>query len=417
MTEETTSGSPLSQAQAGKPQPAAKRIGVLMPAGKVLNHDQVVTYTYDDPEKSATQFSNIGDLFVYESSLRILSYENLMPLSLSEKDRDNPEYIERLNSLDYIFLRGSNYINTSGNWDSAIALLEKVKVPVVAFGIGVQTPDNATRYVNDSTERFLKLIAERSKSLAIRGELSATALESIGIKNARIIGCPTVFRHRKPTIQLRKVAAADLDSLGFTLRRKTYGNATLQRYLLRTLSELYRLSIFCAGELEEKAIVYAGRNLLKDSASAKKQAVQALIDEKWLYGPKDPLLGLYERSMNVYESVGDFERGIAEMAGVTGFRLHGNLLALANGVPALYMVYDTRTREFVKTLGIPSVETKSMDRFSFEQAWDSAKFDVFEKTYARRYKELLGFLEENNLPHRLESAAKPERPTSLNAAA
>lgn len=89
------------------------------------------------------------------------------------------------------------------------------------------------------------------------------------------------------------------------------------------------------------------------------------------------------------------------MSAVVRFRLHGNLLALANGIPALYFTYDTRTREFVKALGIPSVEAKKMDRFSLAAAWDSADFDLFERAYVRRYAELQRFLKENQIPHRL----------------
>ena len=89
------------------------------------------------------------------------------------------------------------------------------------------------------------------------------------------------------------------------------------------------------------------------------------------------------------------------MSAVTGFRLHGNLLALANGVPALYITYDSRTREFVDTLGIPFIELRLMDRYSLRESWESADFGRFERTYAQRFKELEKFLDENGMPHRL----------------
>jgi hypothetical protein len=70
-------------------------------------------------------------------------------------------------------------------------------------------------------------------------------------------------------------------------------------------------------------------------------------------------------------------------------------------VPALYVTYDTRTREFVDTLGIPFIEAKNMDRFSFHREWDKADFGKFERTYAERFEDLTAFLEENGMPHRL----------------
>ncbi|TDT93786.1 polysaccharide pyruvyl transferase [Azorhizobium sp. AG788] len=382
--------------------PRRARIGVLMPAGKVMDHDRVVTHTYGNPEKATSLFTNIGDCFVFESSLRILDYADVQPIYAGENTVPSDAYVEKLNQLDFLFLRGSNYINTNGKWDAITALLERTKVPVMAFGIGVQTPDNSEEYVNESTKRFLQLVADRSTSIAIRGTLSQKALKSIGIDKVRIIGCPTAFRHRKPTISINRIASGDISNLGFTLRRKTHGSQTLQRYMLRTLAEQYKTRIFCAGELEEKQIFYAERGMLKDSGDVQANAIETLINENWFYGPRDPLIDLYKAQLAVFEAVQDFEAGLKEMDGVTGFRLHGNLLALANGVPALYVTYDTRTREFVQTLGIPSIDIKQMDRFSFQKAWDKADFGTFEKAYALRFKELKAFLEENGMAHRLE---------------
>lgn len=384
------------------------RIGVISPAGKVVNHDQVLTYSNGNPDKSVRNFMNIGDAFVYDSSLKILDFAELVPIWVPEIESDLAAHIEQINSLDYVFLRGSNYINVNGKWDGITSVLAKTTVPIIAFGIGVQAPDNAEVFVNDSTKRFLQLIADRSTTVGIRGELSKKALGTIGIKNARIIGCPTVYRNRRPEIHLKRVEPDAIDRLGFTLRRNTHSRATLQRYLMRTLSVEHPTTLFCAGELEEKAIFYAARNLVSDPEAVMSTAIETLIDDNWFFGRNDPLIGLYVSSLAVHESVADFEAQMREMSAVTGFRLHGNLMALANGIPALYVTYDSRTREFVDTLGIPFVESRNMDRFSFRKAWEAADFDKFERTYAERFEDLLAFLKENGMPHRLQVEHRAE---------
>ena len=383
------------------------RIGVLMPAGRIEGNIGVVTHTYGVPEKAKTLFTNIGDCFVYDSSLRILDYSELFPIYVPADGNLSETQIEKINQLDYIFLRGSNYINANGQWDPITAVLEKTNVPVIAFGIGVQVPDNSENYVNESTKRFLQLIADRSSTVGVRGNLSKKALNSIGIKNVRIFGCPTAFRHCKPELKLPRIEASAINRLGFTLRRKTHGFQTLQRYMLRTLAERYDTEILCAGELEEKQIYYARTKQVENDDQVMKDAVQKLTAEKWLSGAKDPLLDLYKSSLSVFESVADFEKAEQSLDAVTGFRLHGNLLALANEVPALYVTYDTRTREFVKTLGIPYIDGRYMDKFSFEEAWDNADFDLFEKTYQQRFGELKKFLEENSMAHRLGRVPTP----------
>lgn len=401
---EARAASPARREQSAPPRGRLNRparIGVLSPAGKVVSHDEVLTHSHGDADRSIRQFTNIGDAFVYDSSLKILDFAELVPVYVPEGEADLAAHVEQIDSLDYVFLRGSNYINTNGKWDHITPVLEKTKVPIIAFGIGVQAPDTAEVFVNESTKRFLQLIADRSVTVGVRGQLSKKALATIGIRNVRIIGCPTAFRSRQPEIRLQRVDADGIERLGFTLRRKTHGRAMLQRYLMRSLSAEFPTTIFCAGELEEKAIYYAGRGLVSDPDATMTAAVNALVSEDWLFGQNDPLLGLYLSSLAVFESVGEFEAEIRTMSAVTGFRLHGNLLALATGVPALYVTYDSRTREFVETLGIPFVESRLMDRFSFRRAWEKADFDRFERTYAERFGDLVAFLDENNMPHRL----------------
>lgn len=383
------------------------RIGVLMPAGRVVENVGVVTHTFGYPEKATRLFTNIGDCFVYDSSLRILDYAELYPIYASANGDISEAQIEKINQLDYLFLRGSNYIHTNGQWDPIIRVLERTKVPVIAFGIGVQTPDNSEDYVNESTKRFLQIVSHRSATLGVRGNLSKKALNSIGIKNVRVFGCPTAFRHCKPKLSLPRIKANEIKRLGFTLRRKTHGFGTLQRYLMRTLAERYQTEFLCAGELEEKAIFYARCNQIANADEVMAKAVNQLIKERWLYGENDPILQLYKSSLAVFETVADFEEAEQHLDAVTGFRLHGNLLALANEVPALYITYDTRTREFVKTLGIPHVDGRYIDKFSFEEAWDQADFGHFEETYQMRFGELKTFLEENGMAHRLGATPTP----------
>jgi len=383
------------------------RIGVLMPAGRVVENVGVVTHNFGSPEKSTRHFSNIGDCFVYDSSLRILDYAELQPIYAPASGDLTPAQVENINQLDYIFLRGSNYIHTNGQWDPITRVLEQTKVPVIAFGIGVQTPDNSEEYVNESTKRFLQVVSHRSTTLGVRGHLSKKALNSIGIKNVRIFGCPTAFRHCKPKLTLPRLKSTDIKKLGFTLRRKTPRCVMFQRYLIRTLAERYQTELLCAGELEEKAIFYARCNQIANADEVMSKAVNQLITEGWLYGETDPLLQIYKSSLAVFETVADFEEAERHLDAVTGFRLHGNLLALANEVPALYITYDTRTREFVKTLGIPHVDGRYIDKFSFEEAWDQADFGHFEETYQMRFGELKAFLEENGMAHRLGTTPTP----------
>jgi hypothetical protein len=379
------------------------RVLVMKPAGKFTAGQGVASRHVGAPDESIKHFYNIGDLYVYDSSLRLLEHETVEPLDIANV---TDAQIERYNSeFDYCFLRGSNYINPNAQWARASEVLERLKIPVMAFGIGVQINSEDDLALNPETTRLLQQIAAKSATVAVRGELSVKVLNSIGIKNVRVIGCPTVFRHGRPKLTIRKKAWKDLKRVGFTLRRNTPNSTVFQRYLLHYLHGRFELSIICAGELEEKTIFYGSKGLLTDADAQLARGVAALIEKGWLYDDADPLLDVYRKDLFFAESVAEYDREVASLDAVLGYRLHGNLLSLANETPALYLTYDTRTREFVDTFKIPHFDVLKGEKFRFREFYDQADFAPFEKAYRRQLGELRKFLDENRMPHRLGAAA------------
>ena len=97
------------------------RVLVMIPSGEVYDHDCVRWYGYQDIQRNINGYHNIGDAFVYDSSLKLLNFEKLAVLpiaepSMAEIDRLREEY-------DYVFIRGSNYINATMNWRQAVAVI------------------------------------------------------------------------------------------------------------------------------------------------------------------------------------------------------------------------------------------------------------------------------------------------------
>lgn len=378
------------------------RVLVMKPAGELSPSRGVVSHHADSPEKSVKHFYNIGDLYVYDSSLRLIEHDAVEALDINTISDERIAYYNE--NFDYCFLRGSNYINPNAVWGKANEVIERLKIPVIAFGVGVQIKTENDLALNAETTRLLQQIAAKSTTIAVRGELSVKVLNSIGIRNVRVIGCPTVFRHRQPTLSISKPRFEDLRRVGFTLRRNTPNSTVFQRYLLHYLHQRFKLSIICAGEIEEKTIFYASQQRLGDADRRIAEAAASLVEKGWLYDAADPLLDVYRKDLFWAESVAEYDRRVEALDAVLGYRLHGNLLSLANGTPALYLTYDTRTREFVDTFKIPHFDVLKGERFQFQAFYEAADFAPFERAYRHQFGELRRFLEENNMPHRLGSA-------------
>src|SRR4029079_13585580 len=174
------------------------RILVLIPAGEVYDHDCVRWYRAHDVQRSIEHYHNIGDAFVYDSSLKLLDFDELSVVEIRNfTDKD----IERWNQYDFCFLRGSNYVHGAMEWGPTLAIIQPLRIPGIVFGIGAQAPSSGPLVLSDQTKDVLRAIADHCVALGVRGAYTAQVLWDIGVKNSRIIGCPTMFRHRNPDLR------------------------------------------------------------------------------------------------------------------------------------------------------------------------------------------------------------------------
>ena len=392
-----------------------KKILVISPSGEVYDHDCVRWYSDLGFDRLPGHYHNIGDAFVFDSSLKLLSYSHLAPLDIrSPTDAD----IERYNNeYDYAFLRGSNYLHRDMDWENAPSVLAKLKIPVIAFGIGAQAPSKGPLVLSQATRRMLALIAERSVSLGVRGAYTADVLWGLGIRNARIVACPTVFRNNDPGLRIDLPPLESIRDVAYTLRREvdvTYAQdlrhyLDMQRHTILDLAGRYNVDILAQGEVEEKAVLWG-------DPAQKSAALQRLRDVGWLRGTNDPLEALYSTNLFYSDSVAEFERKLCQKQLVLGYRLHGNLLGLANRIPSVYFTYDSRTAEFAETLQIPNFDVFSGKTFRLEDYWDQSLFERFNRSYYQTYRAMRLFLNENGVSHKMHDETAVTRQTARMAA-
>lgn len=391
------------------------KILVISPSGEVYDHDCVRWYSDLSFDKAPDHYHNIGDAFVFDSSLKLLSYSHLEMLDIrAPSDAD----IERYNSeYDFAFLRGSNYLHQDMDWENAPSILAKLKIPVIAFGIGAQAPLKRPLVVNHATRRVLDLIAERSVSLGVRGSYTADVLWDLGIRNARIIACPTAFRNNDPTLRIDLPPIESVREVAYTLRREvgvTYAQdlglyLEIQRQTILEAAGRFNLELLAQGEVEEKSIFWG-------DPAQKAVAIQTLRNNGWLRGSDDPLERIYKTSLFYSDSVAEFEHKLRQKQFVLGYRLHGNLLGLANRVPSVYFTYDSRTAEFADTLQIPRFDVFSGCPFRLEDYWEQSLFERFNRAYYQTYHATRLFLDENGVTHKMLDETVASRLTPSLAA-
>lgn len=381
------------------------RILVMIPSGEVYDHDNVRWYRYADLASHINHYHNIGDAFVFDSSLKLLNFEKLDVLPIANPDM---ALIDRLNAeYDYAFLRGSNYIHAQMNWSQTADVLRRLKIPVIAFGIGAQAPVSGKLELSEESKTVLKLMADSTASLGVRGAYSAEVLNAIGIKNVRIIGCPTAFRGNKPDLSIKLPPLEEVKKVGVTLRREvspTYAQnikryLTFHRDLVKMLAGRFDATLMAQGEIEEKKLALGTLEQKEEAIAALRQNRWA--DEWYLDGEME---ALYRSRMFYSDVVAEYEQLVRRLDLVLGYRLHGNLMALANGTPSIYFTYDSRTVEFAETFRIPSFDVFSGQEFRLEDYWNQSLFDRFNATYAKVYAAMRDFLVENKIDTKMVGA-------------
>lgn len=376
------------------------RVLVISPSGEVYDHDCVRWYHAARFAVDPDHYHNIGDAFVFDSSLKLLRFSALKALNIRDpSDRDidmyNAEY-------DFAFLRGSNYLHPAMDWENAPQVLRRLKIPILAFGIGAQAPARGALELSEASRTVVRIIADRSVSMGVRGAYTADVLWSLGVRDLRIVGCPTVFRNIDPDLRIDLPKLEDVRKVAFTLRREVghdYASDVgryldLQRGTILDLARRFDLEVLAQGEVEEKKILWGDTSL-------REAGLGTLRESGWLRGPGDPMEALYRTRLFYADSVAEFEAKLREKHLALGYRLHGNLLGLANRVPAVYFTYDSRTVEFAETFAIPSFDVFGGREFQLEDFWDQSRFERFNRAYRQIWREMRLFLDENNVPHRM----------------
>src|SRR6185436_7509546 len=139
-----------------------------------------------------------------------------------------------------------------------------LKIPVIAFGIGAQAPARGPLRLSDQTKAEERAMSERCTTMGVRGAYTADVLWGLGVKNVRIIGCPTLYRRRDPNLRIDLPTLDAVRQVAFTLRREVGGDyaqdvaryLTLQREAILALAGRFDLTVMTQGETEEKAVLF-----------------------------------------------------------------------------------------------------------------------------------------------------------------
>ncbi len=352
---------------------------------------------------------NTGDLLVFDSILKQLTYDEVRNVQIKEGlGKIQDEY-----KFDVTVVRGSNYITESIDLGYMVDVLKKINTPIIPLGIGAQAPSYKKMSLHKGTVEALHVMADKCETIGVRGNYSAEVLNDLGIKNISVIGCPSFYRSTSPRVEIKKPTDTRNIAVGFTLNKYLWGEYAsnwikalrIQRSLFLECIARGNSFLYSQGEREETlSTLVDGEEKQQQIAKIQVQfdlphsdAVQQFLSSR-VYSP----FTIDDWSEHVGKNV-DF---------MIGFRLHGNVIALHQGIPSAYFTYDTRIRELTALFGLPTIEVDTFRPVDLNYIIEHSDFSKFERCYEQNYKNYSAFLTKNGLNHRLASDNSVSAPTA-----
>lgn len=352
------------------------------------------------PEKSIEENllyigNNTGNLLFVEGMKEQISYDKEMWYR-GETVEDVRKPAAIIPSANFIIHGGD------GPVQDIMGFLEANDCPVTMAGLGAQstdelnTPEKLVEVLTPLKRECFRIMSERAVTLGVRGQFTADCLELMGIHNYRIIGCPSFYKHLGGVYP--PLAAPSLDRTQMTVTPKDANETRILEmgmrlnsvWMMQMMTEMPR----CAFENQTISPVWVDRRFPELRVSLEEYS------------------GYLKNNAKMFFRLDEWNRYYAE-EGITfsyGSRFHGNMASIRNGIPALWIVHDSRTTELAETLHVPHI---TIEQFAgLREPEELLEYCVYDDMYAH-YESLcqnyVRFLEENHISHRFRVRPETEK--------
>ena len=245
--------------------------------------------------------------------------------------------------------------------------------PIIPISVGLQSPELKFDFrIHPNTVRILQELSERAV-LAVRGYYTADILNQHGITNIKPVGCPSMYYGLN---YQRKVIKKE---------EKVEKGKIISNY--RTLSKT----------LDTKCDIQILNYLSKET--------DYFIEQTKCYFNRDLKLGTFKSFMDFYRKqrkiffiFKDWFDFVKDMDFSIGARFHGNVVPILAGVPSLFLVSDSRTKELTDYFKFPTLDINDFDaNKTIQYYYEMADYTEFNKIYPKLLDNFIEFCLENNL--------------------
>lgn len=332
--------------------------------------------------------SNVGNLVFSQAAYRLLSTKDAridaQKIIGMSADRVNSSYDQVIVPLANAFRPA--FVNMLR---ALTELFSQLTIPVVVMSVGVQGPVTGKidpSPLDDVVKEFMVSVLNRSASVGVRGEVTAAYLKKLGFGDdvVDVTGCPSVFMDGPNLAVTKKVEELTTESRislnisqGIAEMAPVWsGQAARYPNAMYTAQDRYTLELMLTGQYDSRAPHPAGSPTSMEHPLFAQNRVRFCLDPAtWMR----------------YLKQFDFSFGT---------RIHGNIMAILSGIPAVVLAHDCRTLELADYHQIPRrFLSRNPEDFDAAKLYAEADWAPTVAGHAARWERMAAFLERNGVRH------------------
>jgi hypothetical protein len=336
---------------------------------------------------------NTGNQIIAHALLSQIKYDEI-----SWQHSIDPRAIRE--RFDMIVIAAANFLFRSFDFGGMADYIEKADLPVAIVGLGAQSNTyDPNIELLPGTERFVKVIAERTKKIGVRGPYTREVLDRRGVHNVTVTGCPSYYMGRSRALTLTKPDFSAVKKFSVNASRDVVTHAFDSSRMSKIVRDIYRQAILLDADFIAQS-EHAEIILSSDVAAERGRALDEIA--KYLDGVADDqrVRAWANEHIRTFFDVDQWIDAISGYDFVFGNRFHGNMIALQHGVPACVICHDTRTEDMCKFLGMPHVNIVKMEGIDVKELYDRVDGVSLGERYKTLYPKYIAFLRQNGLTPR-----------------
>lgn len=331
----------------------------------------------------------------------------------------SPDFYDCPEAEHYIMMCANNLRpNYYVNYEQWFRFLKHLKKPLSILGLGAHTSlgkMNVEDYVQTLPKDMVKLmhmLADRTNVIGCRGEFTYDIIRKLGIKNVEPVGCPTwyVNGYKQPIVKKKEWNNDFKTAFYITGDTRNFGKTkdVLEWYLRwhhKFLSETTYLkdsAFILQSEYDFMPCVIGQYDKEYCNTEEYKVAFERL---KAYFGVTDNPAEINQlRTLcKAFYDVDKWAEFIKTRDFCFGFRIHGSIICLKNGIPSFVMAQDSRIKEMSELFKIPhktNLEMHESEDFNLRKIYEEADYSAMNKEYPKLLENYIAFLDKNGIEHR-----------------